>query len=97
MPTKLESWSERKFKDYVETQGCFCLKLSIIGWAGWPDRMILCPGGWIMFVEMKREKKDAQPHQAFIHKILKELNFHVVVCDSFEKAKKEFDTFIQTP
>lgn len=40
----------------VEQLGGLCLKWVCPGWAGVPDRIILLPGGRVMFVETKRPK-----------------------------------------
>lgn len=54
--TKLEKEIEKKLKEMVEDHGGMCLKWVCPGWSGVPDRMLLLPGGRIVFVETKRPK-----------------------------------------
>ena len=53
---ELEKEIERKLVDLVKKYGGRCEKLVNVGFAGFPDRTILLPGGKIMFVETKRPK-----------------------------------------
>jgi hypothetical protein len=54
--TILEKELEKKLKDKVKQHGGLCLKWVCPGWSGVPDRLVLLPGGRIIFVEMKRPK-----------------------------------------
>jgi hypothetical protein len=54
--TKLEKDIERRLRREVEACGGLCLKWVCPGWAGVPDRLVLLPGGRIIFVELKRPK-----------------------------------------
>lgn len=55
--TPLEKDIEKKLKDLVAKKyGGWCLKWVCPGWAGVPDRMVLLPGGRVIFVELKRPK-----------------------------------------
>lgn len=54
--TTLEKEIEAKLRDMVESHGGLCLKWVCPGWAGVPDRIILLPGGWVIFAETKRPK-----------------------------------------
>lgn len=54
--TKLEKDIERKLRRAVEHHGGKCLKWVCPGWAGVPDRIVLLPGGRILFAELKRPK-----------------------------------------
>ena len=47
-----ESRVERKFREGVEALGCQTRKL--IGCRNDPDRLVLAPGGWALFLELKR-------------------------------------------
>lgn len=53
---KLETEIETKLRQMVERHGGKCLKWVCPGWRGVPDRIILLPGGRIIFVETKRPK-----------------------------------------
>lgn len=54
--TTLERDIERKLTGLVKQSGGLCLKWVCPGWIGVPDRIVLLPGGRIIFVELKRPK-----------------------------------------
>lgn len=54
--TQLEKDIERKLRILVESKGGRCLKWVCPGWSGVPDRIILLPGGRVIFCELKRPK-----------------------------------------
>lgn len=54
--TQLERDIEQGLRRMVEQLGGLCLKWVCPGWAGVPDRIILLPGGRVVFVETKRPK-----------------------------------------
>lgn len=51
---ELEKDIEKKLVAMVKRHGGLCLKWVCPGWVGVPDRIILLPGGCVMFVELKR-------------------------------------------
>ena len=54
--TQLEKEIEAKLTAMVKRHGGLCLKWVCPGWAGVPDRIILLPGGKVIFAELKRPK-----------------------------------------
>ena len=54
--TELEKEIERKLVATAKKYGGRCEKLVNVGFAGFPDRTILLPGGFVIFVETKRPK-----------------------------------------
>lgn len=54
--TTLEKEIEAKLVKVVKRHGGLCLKWVCPGWAGVPDRIVLLPGGKVIFVELKRPK-----------------------------------------
>ena len=54
--TALERDIERRLRETVERHGGLCLKWVCPGWSGVPDRIILLPGGRVIFAETKRPK-----------------------------------------
>jgi hypothetical protein len=40
----------------VAKRGGLCIKLNPKGYKGIPDRLVVLPGGWLMFAELKRPK-----------------------------------------
>jgi hypothetical protein len=47
---------ESYLKKAVEKTGGLCLKLSPANYVGIPDRLVILPGGVIVFVELKRPR-----------------------------------------
>lgn len=54
--TLLEREIEKKFRALVESCGGYCLKFVSPMHAGVPDRIVLLPGGRVIFVELKKPK-----------------------------------------
>lgn len=54
--TTLEKEIEEKLVKMVKRHGGLCLKWVCPGWSGVPDRIILLPGGHVIFAETKRPK-----------------------------------------
>ena len=54
--TPLEKDIEKALGRMVGRRGGVCLKWVCPGWSGVPDRILLLPGGRIIFVELKRPK-----------------------------------------
>lgn len=52
--TTAEKEIERKLIDIVAKYGGNCLKWVCPGWSGVPDRIIILPGGDVIFAELKR-------------------------------------------
>lgn len=52
----MEREIEEKLTAIVAKYGGHCLKWVCPGWTGVPDRIILLPGGGILFAEIKRPK-----------------------------------------
>jgi hypothetical protein len=49
----LERDLERRFKREVERRGAQAIKLTSPGRRGMPDRLVIIPGGRVVFVELK--------------------------------------------
>jgi hypothetical protein len=78
---------ERALVDRVTTSGGLCIKLTASGVRGWPDRMVLMPGGRIWFVELKAPGETARGQQVLRHLEITALGFPVVVLDTVNKVK----------
>lgn len=75
--TPLEKDIERKLVKMVERHGGRCLKWVCPSSSGVPDRIVLLPGGRIIFVELKRPKGGRlSPMQRWWAKKLTELGFN---------------------
>jgi hypothetical protein len=73
---KLEKDIERSLRLMVEKHGGMCLKWVCPGWSGVPDRIVLLPGGRIIFVETKRPKGgELSPMQKWWGRKLRDFGF----------------------
>lgn len=75
----LESYYENKLRLAIKSlgHGARCLKFESPGFTGVPDRMILLPGGHIVFVEMKQPGKKERVRQVYVQGLLRALGFEV--------------------
>lgn len=82
---------EKYLRDKVKRLGGIAYKFVSPGNAGVPDRLVLMPGGRIVFVELKAPGKKSTPLQRLQQKRISDLGFDVRVLD--DKAK--VDAFIK--
>lgn len=76
--TPLEKDIEKKLVDIVKKHGGKCLKWNCPGWRGVPDRILLLPGGKVIFAELKRPKGSrVDPLQTWWKEQLTALGFTV--------------------
>lgn len=86
--TPLEKDVEKALGRMVGRHGGMCLKWVCPGWAGVPDRIILLPGGRIMFVELKRSQKHSgSSMQIWWARKLKDLGFAHMWVKSHEDVR----------
>lgn len=81
---------EEYLRDKVKAAGGRAYKFVSPGNTGVPDRMILLPGGRIMFAELKAPGKKPTPVQKLQHEKIRKLGFEVLVIDN----KAEVDELI---
>ena len=87
--TPLEKDIERKLREMVEKHGGRCLTWVCPGWAGVPDRLILLPGGRVIFAETKRPKGGVlSARQKRWRAILQALGFWYTVVWTLEDVKQ---------
>lgn len=73
-----EDTVESHLRTVVRSMGGQCLKVRLI--RGFPDRVVLLPGGRVLFAELKRPMGGKfEPLQLRWHAKLRALGFHVVV------------------
>ena len=82
---------EARLRKAVEARGGKALKLLSQLHRGLPDRMILLPGGWIIFVEIKTTGKRPTELQRHCHEQLRQMDFLVFVVDSEITLKAVLD------
>lgn len=86
-----EKTVERKLKRGIEGSipGSKCLKFVSPGFSGVPDRIVLIPGGVVVFVETKRPGEKPRRRQLFVHALLRKMGFRVYGCvDTPDKVRK---------
>lgn len=78
----LEKELEQLFRKRLIELGCLPLKFVSPGMAGVPDRIVLIPGGHVVFVELKRPGEVLRPLQRYTAEKFSHLGFPVFVVDS---------------
>lgn len=86
-----ESAIERHLVTQVETFGGRAYKFKSPNRRNVPDRIVMFPGEWLAFVELKAPKKPLRSGQAREHVRLRKLGFRVAVCKTIE----EVDAFLK--
>lgn len=87
--TDLEQTVEDALVGSVEVLGGFCWKLRMPWFTGVPDRLVLLPGGFLRFVELKRPKGgELSRRQQIVHGQLSVLGFHVLTLNTVELVSK---------
>lgn len=74
-----ENYYENKLRRKIRALGCgaVCLKFVSPGYTGVPDRIILLPGGHVIFVELKQPGKVERKRQRYVQSVLRRLGFDV--------------------
>lgn len=81
---RYESDVERRLTACVERAGGVCVKH---GQAGWPDRVVVLPGGVLVWVELKRQGGRVAPLQELRLRRLRELGQRVELVWSAQEAE----------
>jgi hypothetical protein len=84
----LEKRIEGALKTTVERYGAKVRKFVSSGWVGVPDRIVLIPGGRVVFVELKAPAKSLKPFKKKRTVQLQALGFPVYHVDSIAAVKK---------
>lgn len=91
----LEKDIENRLRGIVRAHGGKCMKWVSPGNSGVPDRIVLLPGGRIIFVETKRPKGGrVSGLQRFWNRVLRDLGFTAVFIfdqDDLEAFKKTLE------
>jgi hypothetical protein len=81
----LEKTIEQKLVKAVKALGGIAPKFVSPGFDGMPDRIVLLPGGKIVFAEVKRPGEKPRPLQTARHEMLRGLGFRVYALDRPEQ------------
>ena len=81
----LEKFIEQKLVAQVRREGGLCPKFVSPGSDGWPDRIVLMPGGKLAFVELKAPQGRLRPLQVQRHAQLRDLGFLVFTVNDPEQ------------
>lgn len=84
-PMPSERNIERRLIDEVEQIGGLCVKFPPLFYRGFPDRIVLLPGGVVVFVETKAPGGKPTLIQRKVHAQLRGLGFRVEVLDTYER------------
>lgn len=78
-----EAAVEEHLRKQVKVFRGLCIKLNPFGMRGIPDRLVLLPGGIVLFFELKRPVGGSfEPLQERWHTKLRQLGFRVYVCNT---------------
>lgn len=85
---KSEKWLESQLVKKIAARGGVALKYSNANQTGYPDRLVLMPGGRAYFAELKSAGKKPTRLQRLRYEELRALGFEVAVVDSVETLDK---------
>lgn len=84
----LEKDIEAKVVKYAKERECLVRKMGGFGFAAWPDRLFVLPGGKTFWVEFKRPKTGKlSAGQEELIMVLRAMGHVVYVCDDVERGK----------
>lgn len=82
---------ERYLVERVESLGGICLKYVNFSYSGYPDRIVMLPGGWTAWVELKSRGRKPTFLQTLRHEALRAVGQWVYVADSRERVDEIID------
>lgn len=88
-----EKYLEVKLRQRVKDLKGWALKFHCVSFTGMPDRLILLPGGYLFFVELKDRRGNLSPRQRLVHEQLRRMGFNPRVVNSQESLEELFLTF----
>jgi hypothetical protein len=86
-PSPLEKEIEKKICDYAKSKGCYVRKFVSPNNRSVPDRLIIAPGGAVLFLEIKRGGEKPTKAQALEMGALDKVGAHVGWCDNVTSGK----------
>ena len=91
----LERDIEGAFVKKARALGCMCRKLNGMGYASWPDQMVLVPGGKVLLIEFKREGEELRPAQEDLHTQAKTIGHKWYWFDNWEEPLHLVEFYIE--
>ena len=82
-----ENRVEKTLRLEIKALGGWAIKL-LPSVSGLPDRIVLLPGGRLIFVELKSPTGTVAPHQTVVHGRLRRLGFEVLVLSSPDAVRE---------
>jgi hypothetical protein len=92
----MEHYTEQHCRGLAKQHGCILLKLSPFGMAGIPDRILLAPGGRLMFIEFKAPGRYLKPLQRWWREELTRMGFRVEICRATVEFHALLDSLLKT-
>lgn len=83
---------ERYFCQQMRRLGLPCIKQFNPYEAGWPDRLLVLPRNYVVWVEFKSTGKKPTEIQQYRHKTLEDLGHEVFIIASREEAEQAVTT-----
>lgn len=94
-PPPLEKEIEKKICDYAKSKGCYVRKFVSPNNRSVPDRLIIAPGGAVLFLEIKREGCKPTKAQEHEMKLLRDAGANVEWCDNVTRGLLFVDMLMQ--
>lgn len=83
-----EKHIEQKLIAVVKALGGMAIKINSLSMSGLPDRLVLLPGGKVLFVELKAPGKEMRTLQVKRKRQLEALGFLVYCLDDIKQIEK---------
>lgn len=81
-----EKHIERDFCVAAEQLGFIAIKMNLMGFRGLPDRLILGPRRFVLFIEFKRKNHTPRRLQTHFVNIIKSFGFEVLIIDGKDQT-----------
>ena len=89
-----EKNTEQKLVSTIKSMGGIAPKFVSPGYDGMPDRIVLVPGGYMAFVEVKAPGEKPRALQLARHEMLRRLGFKVYVLDDEQQIGGILDAIL---
>jgi len=87
----MEKYTEQHCRTLAQHLGGVLIKLSPVSMAGIPDRLLLMPGGHVIFIEFKAPGKYLKPLQRHWRDKLTAMGFRCAVCRTMDDFRALLD------